>query len=793
MSDPIHISVLKLVFITCASGDLSSNLFSPPDRTSRAIKAHQKIQKSYGDSYKAEVTTSITVEEATPKNGRKPLLLRVGGRIDGIINSENPPVVEEIKSVLTDLDSLSDSDNQMYWAQARCYAYMYAHEHDLPQITIRITYVQLDTLETKSFDRTESRKELEEFFSEAAERYFKLARMAEDWKEERDSSILKLSFPFGKFRPRQRDFAAAVYRAVKNNKHVFAQAPTGTGKTMATLFPSIKAMGENAAEKIFYLTAKGVTASLAQNSLDLMRQKGLRIRSVTLTAKDKICFLPKRICDPDECIYCKGYYDRLHEALLETFDKDNLVREQIEGIAETYSLCPFELSLDIALWCDCIICDYNYAFDPSVYLRRFFEEEDGRYVFLVDEAHNMVDRARDMFSAECITQRYSYLKKKIRRGMPEVSRALTGLLKQLKEIENEMGGKLFSTEPDPSPGLIFRLASFARAAQKRLARNEPHPARDDLLEIYFETLSFLRIEEDYDEHYVTTLTRQNKTFTVKIFCLDPSFLLNKALKRAKATVYFSATLSPLGYFRDILGGSRDARLLRIGSPFPPENLKVMIGSAVSTYYKDRPETAPEIARMISDSVEKKKGNYLVFFPSYAYLEMVKEYLTQINPGLRLLVQTREMDETERKAFLDTFDEENRETLVGLAVMGGVFGEGIDLVGDKLVGAAVVGVGLPRISDERELIKDYFQKTRSAGFDFAYVFPGMNKVLQAAGRVIRSEKDRGILFLIDKRFTRHPYRNLLPPEWEISYVSTSGTVHKELEQFWNHSQQSDSEM
>ncbi|MFW6253517.1 MAG: ATP-dependent DNA helicase [Chitinivibrionales bacterium] len=785
MSDLIKISVVKLVAIACASGDLhSSSLFSPPDRTVRAIKAHRKIQKTYGDGYDAEVAVSIDIEEATPESGRAPLRLRVGGRIDGIIANENSPVVEEIKTVLTDLDTIDQRDNPMYWAQARCYAYMYAREHDLPQITIRITYAQLDTLQIRSFDRTETREELELFFTEATQRYLRLARMAQDWKVIRNSSIAGLSFPFGHFRPRQREFAAEVYRTVKAGRHLFAQAPTGTGKTIATLFPSIKAMGEDAAEKIFYLTAKGITATAARDSLELMRRKGLRIRSVCLTAKDKICFLPVRSCDPDDCPYCKGYYDRLGDALMNAFEKQNLDREEIEGIAQAHCVCPFELSLDVALWCDCIICDFNYAFDPSVYLRRFFDEENDAYVFLIDEAHNLVDRAREMFSAECISSRYAALKKNIRRGMPEIKRALTRILSLLGEIGAAMEDRHFQTEQQPSPELLRRLAAFATAAQKRLARNESHPARDDLLELYFDTLYFLRIEECYDKRYRTTLTRYKKSVTVKLFCLDPSFLLKNALKRAKATVFFSATLSPLGYFRDILGGNADARLIRIGSPFPPENLRVLIGSSVSTYYKDRKATASQIARMIFTAINEKKGNYLVFFPSYAYLSIVEQHLNEHSPDIHLVSQSQEMDESRRAAFLDNFNEENEHTLVGLAVMGGVFGEGIDLVGDKLVGVAVVGVGLPQINEERELIKDYFQKTGRSGFDFAYIYPGINKVLQAAGRVIRTEKDKGMLLLIDKRFVRHPYCSLLPPEWDIGYVQESSGISEALDGFWD---------
>ncbi len=729
------------------------------------------------------MAVSADVEEAAPGKGQNPLKLRVGGRIDGIIGSEDPPVVQEIKTVLTPLDALGEWDNPMYWAQARCYAYMYAREHDLPLITIRITYAHLDTLEIRSFDRTQRREELEKFFTEAAQRYLRLARIAREWKEVRNQSITELSFPFGQFRPRQREFAGAVYRAVKNGRQVFAQAPTGTGKTIATLFPSIKAMGEDAAAKIFYLTAKGVTATAARDALELMRRKGLRIRSVCITAKDKICLLPVRSCDPDDCPYCKGYYDRLSGALTETFEIQNIDREEIERIAQTHCVCPFELSLDVALWCDCIICDYNYVFDPSVYLRRFFDEEDERYVFLIDEAHNLVDRAREMFSAECVSQRYGALRKKIRRGMPEIKRALTRLLNLLREIDGSMEGGHFRTEEQPPPALLHNLGAFATAAQKRLARNEKHPAREELLELYFETLSFLRIEENYGKHYRTTITRHKKNLIVKLFCLDPSLLLRMALKRANASVFFSATLSPPGYFRDILGGCRDAKLLRIGSPFPPENLNVLIGSSVSTYYKDRTDTAPQIAQMISAAIEQKRGNYLVFFPSYAYLQLVEKYLSDFHSELHLVTQTPSMDENERRAFLENFTEENSETLLGLAVMGGVFGEGIDLVGDKLVGVVIVGVGLPQIHEERELIKDHFHKSGKPGFDFAYVYPGINKVLQAAGRVIRSETDRGMILLIDKRFTRTPYSTLLPPEWKIGYVNESDAISKTLSKFW----------
>lgn len=778
---PIKISVLKLVGITCASGDLTAGLFSPPDRTVRAIRAHQKIQKSYGEEYEAEV--SVSMEVAEENVSEEPLILQVSGRIDGVLKSV-PPVVEEIKTVITELASINESDNPMHWAQARCYAFIYASQNNHDQITLRLTYVQLDTLEGRSFEQTETIDELRSFFYAAVNRYCLLARMSEEFRKKRNGSIAELSFPFGAFRPGQRNFAAAVYRAVKAKGHVLAQAPTGTGKTMATLFPSIKALGENAAEKIFYLTAKGVTASLAERAIEHMRTQGLKLKSVTITAKEKICFLPKASCNPEECRYCKGYYDRLGPALMQALSLERMDRQEIEHIAQDHTLCPFELCLDISLWSDCIICDYNYAFDPSVYLRRFFDDEDeGNYVFLIDEAHNLVDRAREMFSAECGDYMYSALKKKMGKGMPEVKRSLTKIIKILKEIEESMGEKSFATEVDPPPSLLLHLHAFLKLAQKRLGQNDPHPAREQLLEVYFETLSFMRIQENYDERYTTTLTRDKNGFTIKQFCIDPSFLLGKALKRTKAAVFFSATLSPLDYFRDVFGARQDAKLIRIGSPFPEENLRVLVGNTVSTVYKERTVTAPVVASMIAELIYHQKGNYLAFFPSYEYLNQVKDHFASLAHDAEVIIQGRNMTEEDRAEFLGRFDSDNCNTLLGFAVMGGVFGEGIDLVGDKLVGAVIVGVGLPQICDERELIKDYYQKTRGTGFDFAYTFPGMNKVLQAAGRVIRTETDRGVLLLIDQRFTRYPYRSLLPQEWGLRFISSSEAIKQALGGFW----------
>jgi DNA excision repair protein ERCC-2 len=513
--------------------------------------------------------------------------------------------------------------------------------------------------------------------------------------------------------------------------------------------------------------------------------KGLRLKSVTLTAKDKICFCPDSACHPDECEYARGHYDRINDAVKAIFAKDAFTREQIVATAGAYRVCPFEFSLDLSLWADCIICDYNYVFDPRVYLRRFFHEENGDYIFLIDEAHNLVDRSREMFSAEIFKQPVLDMRRQLKNELPHIFKALgrinAWLVKARKKCE-ESGNPL--AEKSPPDELIPLLRSFLFITERWLSRNIKTVFRECLLDLYFTISGFIRVADQYDECYSTCYEKIGKNLKIKLFCIDPSVHLAKAMSRCRAAVLFSATMTPMDYFKQILGCDAAARHLILHSPFPGENLGLFISDRISTYYRQRDQTVPQLSRAISALVEQKKGNYLLYFPSYEYMRKVYHSFASRNPQIQTILQTPGMSEPERGTFLKRFSDDNLQTLVGFAVMGGIFGEGIDLVGNRLVGAVIIGVGLPGISLERELIKDYFTRTLSGGFEYAYLYPGINRVLQAAGRVIRTEKDRGVVLLIDQRYARYQYKSLLREEWDPVWVQDPRQLAAGLQRFWN---------
>jgi DNA excision repair protein ERCC-2 len=549
------------------------------------------------------------------------------------------------------------------------------------------------------------------------------------------------------------------------------------------LYPAIKAIPEGNAGTIFYLTARTTGKSVAEKAIEDMRIGGLRLKSLTLTAKERICFRPGSACSPDECEYAKGHFDRINGACTELFERDSFTREAIEESARKHRVCPFELSLEMALFSDCVIGDYNYAFDPRVYLRRFFEEECGTYTFLVDEAHNLVDRARDLFSATVEKGTVLALRKCLKGGTASIVKSLTGMNAVLHTHMKRCAGSengIVDTEPPKS--LITKMRNFTAAAERWLAKNIPSPFRDELADVYFAVSGFLKTAERYDERYVTLFTPHGKNLTVTLFCIDPSARMSEALDRCRSAVFFSATLVPMAYFRDILGIGGEARELILPSPFPPENLLVLIADRISTLYRNRDKTSGGIARSIAALVGGRPGNYLVFFPSYAYMTTVHDSFAAMNPDIETIVQTQGMTEQERDSFLGRFNHDNAASLVGFAVMGGVFGEGIDLIGERLGGAVIVGVGLPGISPEREIIRSYFNEHGGRGFEYSYMFPGINKVLQAAGRVIRSETDRGVVLLIDERFGTARYRSLLPVEWVSATVDDNDDIRKQIVAF-----------
>jgi DNA excision repair protein ERCC-2 len=775
------VSVRSLIEFVLAEGDLVSGGFQKRDRAQAGTQGHKRIQESRPEGYETEVEIAILVED-----DELPMVVR--GRIDGVYAVEVPLIIEEIKTTEQPLDLLEEGHNRLHWAQAMCYAAMYAQQENLNEITIHLTYTHLDTQEERTFERHYSVDELVTFFFKLVTPYKAWFKKMHACQARRDQSIQQLEFPYAGYRRGQRDMAVAVYRAIRDNDRLFAQAPTGVGKTIATLFPAVKAVGLGLAAKIFYLTAKTPGRLVAEDALADMRREGLYFRSVTLTAKEKICFQPSVNCDPEDCPYARNYFGKVKTALGEIDLHDAYTRPLIEEIARRHEICPFEFSLDLALWMDCIICDYNYAFDPRVYLRRFFDFSSDSYVFLIDEAHNLPDRARSMYSAEIDKKTVLAVRRALKGHLPGLVKKLNKinqfLLDQRKVCQAEEVQAL--VEQEPPDKLLKAVQEFSQAAEDWLVLNRPTEFRQELLDFYFDCSNYLRTAEYFDTYYVSYFARKGKADLIaKLFCLDPAPILAKPLERSQSAIFFSATLLPLDYFQKLLTGDADHPKVTFRSPFPPENARLLIHNRISTKYAKRADSYASIASAIETICSAQVGNYLVFFPSYAYMTAVLELIQERLLEEQLLVQDRGMTESERETFLAQFSAGNQETLIGFAVMGGIFGEGIDLVGERLIGAVVVGVGIPQLGLERDLIKEYFDRHNRSGFAYAYQYPGFNRVLQATGRVIRTEVDRGIIVLIDERFTHARYRRLFPAQWRgFQVVQSDGEIKERLRRFWS---------
>ncbi|UCF90252.1 MAG: ATP-dependent DNA helicase [Desulfobacterales bacterium] len=776
LKSELNIAVRALVEHVLRAGDLAFE-FLGFSRPADAIRAHQRIQNSRPDTYRAEVPISHQIETDQ-------FVLLVSGRIDGIYTGRDGVVIEEIKTTTRSLDAFEQEENPLHWGQLKSYAYLYAIQQDLDQIDAQLTYYQMDSGEIREFRRSFTLTVLEDFFNDLVSRYLQWAATIVDWRRRRDESIQTLEFPFAAYRPGQRRMAVEIYRTIHSGNQLLVQAATGIGKTMAAIFPALKAVAEGLNPKIFYLTARTTGRIAAEKALEELWDRGLRLKAVTLTAKDKACFNPGRTCSPEECEFARGHFDRVGEARQDIFQQDALTREVIAKVAGEFRVCPFEFALELSLWADCIICDYNYAFDPRVFLRRFFQDENGDYTFLIDEAHNLVDRSREMFSAVIHKQSFLDVRRAVRKELPQVFQSLgkiNGWLVKARKRCAETGSPRATKQPPDD--LYPSLRHFLKITERWLARNVNAPFREALLELYFEVTGFMRVAEQYDNSYATCFEQIEKDLTLKLFCIDPSGQLRNALKRCRAAVLFSATMAPLDYFKKVLGCDESARQLILPSPFPRENFGLYISDRVSTFYRHREKTKTEVAQEIRSLVRQKQGNYLFFFPSYEYMRMVYAAYKGGDAATETILQTPAMTESERDRFLQRFSQETPRTLVGFAVMGGIFGEGIDLKGERLSGAAIVGVGLPGISLERELIREYFGADDGAGFEFAYLYPGINRVLQAAGRVIRSENDVGVVLLIDPRYATPRYKSLLPEEWHPVHVQNEHQFARHLQSFW----------
>lgn len=783
----LHISVRNLVEFILREGDIDnrSSKLQSADAMMEGTRIHKKIQKSQGEQYMAEVPLRILLEEELYD-------LTIEGRADGIFQDElQCMVIDEIKGMYQNVESL-DAPYEVHKAQAMCYAYIFAKQNELKELGVQMTYCNLDTEEVKRFRENYSFDELEEWFVSLTDQYKKWADFQCEWRKRRQESIQTLDFPFP-YRDGQKKLVQDVYRTIARRKNLFLQAPTGVGKTISTIYPAVRAMGENLAERIFYLTAKTITATVAKETFALLKERGYVAKTIQLTAKEKLCMCEEMECNPVHCPYAKGHYDRVNDAVFDLLQKsDMFTREEILEQAEKYQVCPFEMSLDVSLWVDHIICDYNYVFDPNAKLKRFFQDGiKGDYLFLVDEAHNLVERSREMYSAEIYKEDFLMVKKIIKPYNSYIEKLLDKCNKTLLTYKRECESYVLY---ENIGNLFFQLMRLMSALDEFLQKPMEFEGKKDVLEFYFNLRNFMNIYELVDEHYVIYSEIQDDgRFMLKLFCVDPSLNLQKCIDKGNSTIFFSATLLPINYYKRLLSTDPENYAIYAKSTFSEEQRLLAFGKDVSTKYTRRNKAEYEkIARYVHKTVQCKKGNYMVFFPSYKLMQDVYDcYLEKIESEIlfegeipKVVLQTSGMKEKEREEFLAAFDNEEDETLVAFCVMGGIFGEGIDLSNDKLIGAIIVGTGLPQICNEREILKNYYDEESGSGFDYAFRYPGMNKVLQAAGRVIRTTEDEGVILLLDDRFLQRDYQMMYPREWEQRSVCDLNSVEDLVEDFWN---------
>ncbi len=776
----IKISVRNLVEFILRSGDIDNrrSTSADVDAMREGARIHKKIQNRMGPEYTPEVGMRLVIPGERYD-------IQLEGRADGVIEKEGEiTIIDEIKGVYQDLDRIKEPI-PVHLAQAKCYAYMYALDNQESFMQVQMTYVNIESEEIKQFQETYTREDLDQWFHQLILSYKKWTDFQYDWSITHRGSIKGIEFPFP-YRKGQRELVRDSYRTIARKKILFLQAPTGTGKTISTIFPAVKAVGEGLGEKIFYLTAKTITASVAMDTFALLKEHGYRSKLIQITAKEKLCPLEEMECNPDACPYAKGHFDRINDAVYEFLqEEDNFHRERILEQAKKHMVCPFELCLDTSSWCDDIVCDYNYAFDPRVKLKRFFADGvGGDYLFLVDEAHNLVERAREMYSAELYKEDFLEARSYMKHYAKNIEKALTKCNTILLRYKRECDDYVVM---DTTADLVLALSNLASKIEKFLTKNIEFKEKKEFLDFYFSVRQFIEIYDRVDEKYVIYSEHEEASgrFKLKLFCVDPSRNLQECLNKARSCILMSATLLPIHYYKSLLSTKTDNYAIYADSSFSTEQRLLAIGNDVSSKYTRRTqEEYQRIASYIKMAVEAKAGNYMVFLPSYRMMEEVYDAFLEFRlSGVETMAQRTGMVEKEREDFLKSFASEREESLVGFCVLGGIFGEGIDLTEDRLIGTIVVGTGIPQIGHERELLKKYFDEQNGHGFDYAYRYPGMNKVQQAAGRVIRTTSDRGIILLLDDRFLQYENRKTFPREWQEFEICQLSNIQNKMEEFW----------
>lgn len=820
----IRISVRRLVEFILRSGDIVSRTGSGVDTEAMLAggRAHRKIQKGKAGDYRAEVPLSWETD-------RGDFVLRIEGRADGIFTNAVPSkpsgkteetmtsesktphlCVDEIKGLYMDVRELTEPE-PIHLAQAKCYAAILfltdfaawtdsnnGTETDFARdtIDIRMTYVDLeDNDRIHIFDSTYGMDEILSWFDDLVGKYCVWCRWHAEYKRQRDASMEPLAFPF-EYRPGQKSLVTSVYRTISEKQELFLMAPTGVGKTLSVVYPSVRAVGAGLADKIFYLTAKNQTLSVGAEAFRILMDKGLVMKTIVLTSKEKICPMNEPSCNPDDCPYAKGHFDRVNDATFDLLqEKEFFDRDVIYATAMERMVCPFELGLDVSSWCDAVLCDYNYAFDPNAHLRRFFGDGvRGEYIYLVDEAHNLVDRAREMYSAVIVKENVLAAKKTVKTVSRSAARALERLNKKLLAIKKELAGAEDAKNPyllitdDVILGDLHAEALRAFGELQVLFKEQKNAVlRESLLDFYFEITDFVSTFERMDDDYVVYAdTDEENHLCVHLFCVNPAKNLQAMVDKGRSAVFFSATLLPVNYYKNMFTTRDDVYAVYARSPFANDQKVVIVGSDVSTRYRSRGlPMYRKIAKYIHDTAMSRHGNYIAFFPSYKFMtDVLAVYRKEFDePDVNWVAQSRYMNEMDREIFLENFYEDPRMTMVGFCVMGGVFAEGIDLTGSRLIGAIVVGCGLPQVGTRTELLRSYYEERTGEGFNYAYLYPGMNKVLQSAGRVIRTATDRGVIVLLDDRFLGSDCLRMFPREWTEYVPCRVDQIRAVLHDFW----------
>ncbi len=750
------VAVRDLVAFCHRSGDIDHR-FTPSPTAEEGVQGHQRVYRRRPDSYLRE----YPVQYRHPLAG---MALLIRGRADGY--DPDAALVEEIKTCRVPAHKIPQSVSREHLAQGRLYAALIAIAEDLPRLEVRLTWFNIDSGEEQPLSQEYSRGELEQFLAQTLDRFSGWLQLLAWRRQRRNDSLSELAFPHGEFRPGQRDIAELVYKCIDQGGQLMLEAPTGLGKTAAVLFPALKALVTGKHDRIVYLTAKNVGRRAAEDTLRQFAAEGMYAPALSLTAAERICFSPGAACNGEDCRFARGYYDRRGQALTRAIEADSLARADIELIAREFGICPYQLSLDLLPWVDLVIADFHYLYSLTATFAGLMAQDGLRWTALVDEAHNLPGRARGMYGAELAKRDLMALRKTvpaaIRSSLDRINRALLALNREPWAEED------FDSRDEIPADLAMALQEFVAATGEKLAGEPSLLARQpNLGDFYFEVLQFLRVAEHWGEEYRFELSRDGSRqgLVVTLNCLDPGRLLGQRQAELAAVVAFSATLSPPDWMSGALGLAPQAVFRRQPSPFAGDQLQVYLATGVDTRYRQRQQSLDDLAGLIMGWLESESGNCILYFPSYRYLEDCLELLR--NKGMEELgrstwVQQRGQNDAARDALLHLL--QTQRDVAAFCILGGVFGEGVDLPGHQLSSVVVVGVGLPQYNRDTEQLRAHFQARAGTGFEYAYLYPGMQKVDQALGRVVRRPEDRGKALLIDCRYAEARYRRLLPPWW-----------------------------